>query len=167
MWPVDRSTSTAVVDGNLTDEVDYFEDTAVETEEKTSQDADNQVPCEESGDVEDVNGIINNDDMSSPNEYDQAISLDDMTGARNDATDESFDDDGEDPQEKMDKLLHSCFMTALKTKLKDKDLPILASTFYRQGASYICGDHVIVKISSKRITHFPDILQGGGELRVF
>lgn len=35
--------------------------------------------------------------------------------------------------ETMERLLHQCFMTALKKKLKDTELPILTSTFYRQG----------------------------------
>jgi len=38
------------------------------------------------------------------------------------------------PEDEMNELLQMCFLLALKTKLKDKDLPILTSTFYRQGA---------------------------------
>ena len=40
-------------------------------------------------------------------------------------------------QEKMNQLLHNCVMTALKVKLKDKELPIPTGTFYRQGAFFL------------------------------
>lgn len=43
-------------------------------------------------------------------------------------------EDEKSETEHMDDLLHSCFMTALKKHLKDSELPILTSTFYRQGA---------------------------------
>lgn len=33
----------------------------------------------------------------------------------------------------MEQLLNQCFLTALKKKIKDSELPILTSTFYRQG----------------------------------
>jgi len=33
-------------------------------------------------------------------------------------------------QHEMDTILITCFMSAIKTKVKDKDLPILVSTFY-------------------------------------
>jgi len=52
----------------------------------------------------------------------------------------------------MDKLLRDCFMTALKNKLKDKDLPVLTSNFYRNGVMSCCpvGQTLDVKKSSHK-----------------
>ena len=48
--------------------------------------------------------------------------------------DVSTAEESENVLEKMNSLLHNCFFTALKVKLKDKELPIPTGTFYRQGA---------------------------------
>ena len=50
-------------------------------------------------------------------------------------------------EEKMNELLHSCFMTALKTRLKDKELPMPTGTFYRQGALRVSGNMKILLVS--------------------
>ena len=40
----------------------------------------------------------------------------------------------ENVEGKMNELLHNCVFTAIKVKLKDKELPFPTGTFYRQGA---------------------------------
>jgi len=92
--------------------------------------------------------ITDDTECSPDNPYDQAL-LNVVTPSQ--------DENDEDPVEKMDRMLYSCFMTALKTKLKDKDLPVLASTFYRTYVLPCCppGETLeIKKTSYKKLSKY-------------
>jgi len=57
----------------------------------------------------------------------------------------------------MDDLLQQCFLTALKTKLKDKDLPSLTSNFYRNSVLPSCPDNTtldVKKTTFKKLSVF-------------
>ena len=111
-----------------------------ETTASTNGDDDNE--CHKdllSDDTVGYPAITDDTECSPDNPYDQALSsVDQLPPAEEEDEDDQtcnvYEEEEENPVERMDRLLYSCFMTALKTKLKDKDLPVLASTFYRQGA---------------------------------
>ena len=69
-------------------------------------------------------------------EVDNSTALTEPSALANTEADENMIDmeNSENAIEKMNVLLHNCAFTALKVKLKDKDLPIPTGTFYRQGA---------------------------------
>jgi len=74
---------------------------------------------------------ISNQDITSENEISSAVFDNPPSEEDTIAAAES-----ENVVEKMNSLLRGCFFTALKVKLKDKELPIPTGTFYRQGACY-------------------------------
>ncbi|XP_039258867.2 eukaryotic translation initiation factor 2D-like [Styela clava] len=78
----------------------------------------------------------------------------------------------EDPRsqiEIMDELLHHCFMTALKQKLKDSELPILTSTFYRTHVLQCCPGNQfldIKKSSYKKLSKYLKHIESTGLIQV-
>ncbi|EMP30819.1 Eukaryotic translation initiation factor 2D [Chelonia mydas] len=71
-------------------------------------------------------------------------------------------EDGRTPQERMDELLHQCFVHALKCKVKKSELPLLTSTFLRNHMVSCCpeGQQLDLKKSSyKKLSKFLQYMQ--------
>jgi len=116
--------------------------------------------------------ITDDTECSPDNPYDQALSsVDQLPPAEEDEDNQDLyeEEEEENPVEKMDRLLYSCFMTALKTKLKDKDLPVLASTFYRTHVLPCCPPDEtleIKKTSFKKLSKYLKEQQNLGLIEV-
>lgn len=85
------------------------------------------------------------------NENDNEVTKDDTQPG------EEVEEEELDPVQDMDKLLEYCFLKACKTSLKQGDLPIITSTFFKNHVIGVCppGKTVDVKKSSyKKLSAF-------------
>lgn len=83
--------------------------------------------------------------------------------------DEDSEDEQLNAQKEMDELLLNCFLCALKTRLKEKDLPITTVNFYRNHMKAFClpGQTLEIKKSSyKKFSKFLQMMQAKEFIRV-
>ncbi|CAE1304714.1 EIF2D [Acanthosepion pharaonis] len=110
---------------------------------------------EEDADVSELNhlNITETTESLSPCQVEQK---EEEQGEEEDDVD---DDEQASAQEEMDELLLHCFLCALKSRLKDKDLPIPTVNFYRNHMKAFCSPGKTLEIKKSSYKKFSKFLQ--------
>ncbi|XP_014776096.1 eukaryotic translation initiation factor 2D isoform X1 [Octopus bimaculoides] len=136
-------------------------DTVSDNSEAASNDAEEGQPSVQNLEQLNLNDSNSEDDTNLPVDSE---SIEDHN--------DNYDDEDDEPvntQEEMDSLLRHCFLCALKSKVKEKELPIMTINFYRNHMKAFCpeGKTLEVKKSSyKKLSKFLQEMQDNDFIKV-